>query len=78
MCITGYNYRGDISIDDVTFKDCAPPIPTDKTSSCKGNSQYMCTNGYCLNDTQLCDMQADCMDGLDESVSPTTGLSLLG
>ena len=64
---TGYNYRGDVSIDDVKFVDCAPPINSNGGGCLP--SQFMCNNGYCIEGSQLCDTQQDCMNNEDETVS---------
>lgn len=63
---TGYNYKGDISIDDVKFVDCAPPLPTTGVACLP--SQFQCKNSYCVEQTHVCDMQNDCLTGEDEQV----------
>ncbi|XP_067933315.1 MAM and LDL-receptor class A domain-containing protein 1-like [Watersipora subatra] len=61
----GYNYIGDISVDDVKFTDCAPPVPATGNTACLPG-QFKCSNNYCLDGSQVCDSQQDCMDNSDE------------
>lgn len=67
-CVVGYSYMGDISIDDVTFVDCAPPVPSVESGVGCLPGQYQCDNRYCINSSSVCDMQQDCLDASDETV----------
>lgn len=66
MIFKGGSYRGDISLDDVKFVDCAPPAPSN--IGCLPD-QFQCGgDNTCISTDQYCDMQVDCMDGSDERV----------
>ncbi|XP_045625135.2 MAM and LDL-receptor class A domain-containing protein 2 [Procambarus clarkii] len=52
---------GNIVIDDIHFNNCVLPTP----STCK-DSQFPCTNGVCVNESQICDFSNDCGDNSDE------------
>ncbi|WAR02785.1 MLRP2-like protein [Mya arenaria] len=61
----GMTYQGGISIDDVQFIDCQPPIiqPT-----CR-KDQFTCKNKYCISPPLRCNYADDCGDGSDEVYS---------
>lgn len=67
VCFIGFMYKGDISVDDIRFINCAPPVPSKDSMGCLPD-EVACTNGYCIKDSQVCDMQTDCMDMSDEMV----------
>ncbi|XP_047424790.1 MAM and LDL-receptor class A domain-containing protein 1 isoform X2 [Mugil cephalus] len=60
----GISYMGDVVIDDVSFLDCAPPLPSDQPCT---PEQYACANGYCIPLDNLCDFINHCGDNSDEN-----------
>lgn len=72
--ITGYNYKGDISIDDIQFVNCAPPVPSPGIACTE--DQFHCNNNYCIDKAHVCDMQNDCLTGEDEKVMYIRGFIL--
>ncbi|XP_051910036.1 MAM and LDL-receptor class A domain-containing protein 1 isoform X1 [Hippocampus zosterae] len=59
----GISYMGDMVIDDVSFVDCAPPLPTQGPCT---PEQYTCANGRCIPRDNLCDFIDHCGDDSDE------------
>lgn len=59
----GRSFRGDISVDNIIFQNCAPP--EFELNGCK-NNMYSCMNGYCINPDKQCDYADDCGDASDE------------
>uniref|UniRef100_A0A8C5HM61 MAM and LDL-receptor class A domain-containing protein 1-like n=1 Tax=Gouania willdenowi TaxID=441366 RepID=A0A8C5HM61_GOUWI len=59
----GISYMGDVVIDDVTFLDCSPPLPSDQPCT---HEQYACANGHCIPQDHLCDFIDHCGDNSDE------------
>ncbi|XP_055063524.2 MAM and LDL-receptor class A domain-containing protein 1 isoform X1 [Misgurnus anguillicaudatus] len=60
----GISYMGDVVIDDVAFVDCAAPLRTDLP--CDKN-EFVCANGHCISEDNLCDFIDHCGDGFDEN-----------
>ncbi|XP_057191697.1 MAM and LDL-receptor class A domain-containing protein 1 [Triplophysa rosa] len=60
----GISYMGDVVIDDVAFVDCAPPLRSDLP--CDKN-EFICANGHCISEDNLCDFIDHCGDGSDEN-----------
>ncbi|PAA52395.1 hypothetical protein BOX15_Mlig012801g1, partial [Macrostomum lignano] len=58
--------HGDIAIDDVTFENCPPKLPSG--GSCIGG-EYLCNNLVCISNSQLCDYADNCGDRSDESTT---------
>ncbi len=58
------SYMGDVVVDDVAFVDCAPPITSDLP--CR-NNEFICANGHCISEDNLCDFIDHCGDGSDEN-----------
>ena len=64
----GSSFKGVITVDDVQFIDCQPPIVT--PTACLA-SQFACSNQYCVDMSKQCNYANDCGDGSDEYVSST-------
>lgn len=67
------NADGIIAIDDITFTpECAaatiemPTVATTTAAPVCGLNGFRCSNGKCINQSQLCDFKKDCEDGNDE------------
>uniref|UniRef100_A0A669E9V5 MAM and LDL receptor class A domain containing 1 n=1 Tax=Oreochromis niloticus TaxID=8128 RepID=A0A669E9V5_ORENI len=60
----GISYMGDLVIDDVSFVDCSPPLPSDQPCT---PEQYTCANGHCIPQDNLCDFINHCGDSSDEN-----------
>uniref|UniRef100_W5MXZ4 MAM and LDL receptor class A domain containing 1 n=1 Tax=Lepisosteus oculatus TaxID=7918 RepID=W5MXZ4_LEPOC len=60
----GVSYIGDVSVDDVSFENCAPLLIPDRP--CDSN-EYACANKYCIPEDNLCDFNNDCGDSTDEN-----------
>ncbi|XP_056317933.1 MAM and LDL-receptor class A domain-containing protein 1 isoform X2 [Danio aesculapii] len=60
----GISYMGDVVVDDVAFVDCAPPVMSDLPCH---NNEFICANGHCINEANLCDFIDHCGDGSDEN-----------
>ncbi|KAK7176201.1 hypothetical protein R3I93_000462 [Phoxinus phoxinus] len=60
----GISYMGDVVVDDVAFVDCAPPITSDLPCH---NNEFICANGHCISEDNLCDFIDHCGDGSDEN-----------
>ncbi|KAI8780792.1 MAM and LDL-receptor class A domain-containing protein 2, partial [Biomphalaria glabrata] len=58
-----YSTRGDIAIDDITFRNCAFPTPI---SSCTGKNTFKCNNSACIDPVLLCNLEDNCGDNSDE------------
>ncbi|KAM6984835.1 apical endosomal glycoprotein [Aplochiton taeniatus] len=54
---------GDVAIDQLTFLDCALPLPVPEEQCAAGQ---MCKRGGCVEQRQVCDSTDDCGDGSDE------------
>ncbi|XP_041421793.1 MAM and LDL-receptor class A domain-containing protein 1 isoform X2 [Xenopus laevis] len=59
----GVSYIGDVTVDDISFEDCAPmPTPSKACSA----DEFKCSNKYCIPKDSLCDYVNDCADNSDE------------
>lgn len=77
----GVSYRGDISIDDISFAgDCvvdstATLDPHAFTPSPPPNcvsGQFGCGDGQCISADDVCNFRKDCSNGYDESFCPSS------
>ncbi|XP_044196224.1 MAM and LDL-receptor class A domain-containing protein 1 isoform X2 [Thunnus albacares] len=68
----GISYMGDLVIDDVSFLDCSPPLPSDQPCT---PEQYACANGHCITQDNLCDFINHCGDNSDEDPYICKGFS---
>ncbi|KAM7390330.1 hypothetical protein PAMA_008482 [Pampus argenteus] len=68
----GISYMGDVVIDDVSFLDCSPPLPSDQPCT---PEQYACANGRCITQDNLCDFIDHCGDNSDEDPYICKGFS---
>ncbi|XP_037829280.1 MAM and LDL-receptor class A domain-containing protein 1 isoform X2 [Kryptolebias marmoratus] len=68
----GISYMGDVVIDDVSFQDCSPLLPSDKPCT---SEQYACANGHCIPQDSLCDFINHCGDNSDEDPYICKGFS---
>ncbi|XP_069815135.1 MAM and LDL-receptor class A domain-containing protein 1 [Dendropsophus ebraccatus] len=59
----GVSYVGDVSVDDISFEDCAPVLLDDKPCT---SEEFMCSNKYCIPKKNMCDLANDCSDNSDE------------
>ncbi|XP_078056417.1 MAM and LDL-receptor class A domain-containing protein 1 [Mustelus asterias] len=59
----GVSYMGDITVDDISFENCASLLIPDRQCS---PEEYSCANKYCIPKDQLCDFNNDCADHSDE------------
>ena len=57
---------GDISIDDVSFGECEPPVIGDRACT---DTEFRCNNEYCIEKQYVCDYADHCGDSSDEKVS---------
>lgn len=72
--ISNANQDGIIAIDDISFskecirsnEDMQVTYTTARPPFC-GFNGFRCSNGRCINNTQLCDFNKDCPDGEDEA-----------
>lgn len=55
---------GDIAVDDVSFENCAEPLPS---QTCSGFSAFRCQSGHCIDMSGKCDFEPDCCDGSEET-----------
>ncbi|XP_078234386.1 MAM and LDL-receptor class A domain-containing protein 1 [Pogona vitticeps] len=62
----GISYVGDVTVDDILFKDCSPLLILDKPCT---SEEFTCANQYCIPQENLCDFVNDCADNTDESDS---------
>uniref|UniRef100_A0A8C6QSZ3 MAM and LDL receptor class A domain containing 1 n=2 Tax=Nannospalax galili TaxID=1026970 RepID=A0A8C6QSZ3_NANGA len=60
----GVSYIGDVAVDDVSFQDCSPLLPTDRKCTA---DEFMCANKHCIPKDKLCDFVNDCADNSDET-----------
>lgn len=60
-----YTRKGPITIDDVSFENCALPAITAGTC---GKDELSCRRGNCVNDEFKCDFVDDCGDFTDETL----------
>ncbi|XP_053571676.1 MAM and LDL-receptor class A domain-containing protein 1 [Bombina bombina] len=60
----GVSYVGDVTVDDISFQDCAPIMIPDKDCT---SEEFMCSNRYCIPKDNLCDFVNDCADNSDEN-----------
>nr|XP_054757464.1 MAM and LDL-receptor class A domain-containing protein 1-like [Lytechinus pictus] len=58
-----YAGKGDIAIDDISFRDCSFPAPPPGGCS---PVEFTCGNGNCINTDRYCDLTDDCGDMSDE------------
>lgn len=75
----GTSYRGDISIDDVSFSgDCVVdstatldprPITPSPPPGCP-SGKFSCNDGTCISADDVCNFKEDCDNGYDESSCP--------
>jgi hypothetical protein len=57
-----YSYsNGHISVDDVSFENCALPLIT---AQCK-DDEFRCARGSCVSMDRICDLVDDCGDRSD-------------
>ncbi|KAM3593244.1 uncharacterized protein V6R79_008413 [Siganus canaliculatus] len=68
----GISYMGDVVIDDVSFLNCAPLLPSEQPCTPK---QYACANGLCIPHYNLCDFINHCGDDSDENYYICMGFS---
>ncbi|XP_061877595.1 MAM and LDL-receptor class A domain-containing protein 1 [Entelurus aequoreus] len=68
----GISYMGDVVIDDVSFMDCPPPLPSALPCT---PEQYTCANGRCVPQDNLCDFIDHCGDDSDEDPYICKGFS---
>ncbi|XP_054622204.1 MAM and LDL-receptor class A domain-containing protein 1 isoform X4 [Dunckerocampus dactyliophorus] len=68
----GISYMGDVVIDDVSFVDCPPPLPSEVACT---PEQYACGNGRCIPQDNLCDFIDHCGDDSDEDPYICKGFS---
>ncbi|CAN9506358.1 unnamed protein product [Ophioblennius macclurei] len=68
----GISYMGDIVIDDVSFQNCSPPLPSDQPCT---SEEYACSNGHCIPEDNLCDFINHCGDNSDEDPYICKGFS---
>ncbi|XP_026219478.1 MAM and LDL-receptor class A domain-containing protein 1 [Anabas testudineus] len=68
----GISYMGDVVIDDVSFLDCSPPLPSDQPCT---TEQYACATGHCIPQDNLCDFINHCGDNSDEDPYICKGFS---
>ncbi|XP_038652380.1 MAM and LDL-receptor class A domain-containing protein 1 [Scyliorhinus canicula] len=59
----GVSYMGDITVDDISFENCASLLIPDRQCN---SEEYSCANKYCIPKDQLCDFNNDCADHSDE------------
>ncbi|XP_071839703.1 MAM and LDL-receptor class A domain-containing protein 2-like [Apostichopus japonicus] len=62
--VRGISFRGDVSVDDISFVDCAPPVLTGEP--CELN-EFTCNSGYCIPMDKVCNYGNDCGDNSDEA-----------
>lgn len=75
----GTSFRGDISIDDISFADgCVVdltgtldpnPITPSPPPGCV-SGQFSCTDGTCISADDVCNFRKDCTNGYDELSCP--------
>ncbi|XP_047484991.1 MAM and LDL-receptor class A domain-containing protein 1-like [Penaeus chinensis] len=63
----GLEYRAELAVDDLTFVDCAPPMPPPTGMTCEDNGMFTCDSGTCVSSDKICDFSSDCLDSSDES-----------
>ncbi|XP_011487300.1 MAM and LDL-receptor class A domain-containing protein 1 [Oryzias latipes] len=68
----GISYMGDVVIDDISFHNCSPPLPSNQPCS---SEQYACANGHCIPQDNLCDFINHCGDNSDENPYICKGFS---
>ncbi|XP_077978879.1 MAM and LDL-receptor class A domain-containing protein 1-like [Glandiceps talaboti] len=64
------SYYGDECLDDISFKDCAPPVITGADCS---TSEFRCANNHCIDINKKCNFEDDCMDNTDEEFCDLPG-----
>ncbi|XP_038153930.1 MAM and LDL-receptor class A domain-containing protein 1 isoform X2 [Cyprinodon tularosa] len=68
----GISYMGDVVIDDVSFPNCSPLLPSDQPCT---PEQFACSNGHCIPKDNLCDFINHCGDNSDEDLFICKGFS---
>ncbi|KAM4543911.1 MAM and LDL-receptor class A domain-containing protein 1 [Fundulus diaphanus] len=68
----GISYMGDVVIDDVSFQDCSPVLPSDQPCT---PEEFACANGHCIPQDDLCDFINHCGDNSDEDPFICKGFS---
>nr|XP_054607469.1 MAM and LDL-receptor class A domain-containing protein 1 isoform X2 [Nothobranchius furzeri] len=68
----GISYMGDVVIDDVSFQDCSPLLPSNQPCT---SEQYACANSHCIPQDNLCDFINHCGDNSDEDPYICRGFS---
>ncbi|XP_075067573.1 MAM and LDL-receptor class A domain-containing protein 1 [Mixophyes fleayi] len=61
----GVSYVGDVTVDDVSFKDCSPMVTLDRECT---SDEFMCSNKHCIPRDNMCDFVNDCSDNSDENL----------
>uniref|UniRef100_A0A8C5MKX6 MAM and LDL receptor class A domain containing 1 n=1 Tax=Leptobrachium leishanense TaxID=445787 RepID=A0A8C5MKX6_9ANUR len=64
QAIRGVSYVGDVTVDDISFENCAPIMIPEKDCT---PEEFMCANKYCIPKNNLCDFVNDCADHSDEN-----------
>ncbi|XP_022094256.1 MAM and LDL-receptor class A domain-containing protein 1-like isoform X2 [Acanthaster planci] len=59
----GASFVGDVTIDDITFIDCEPPLFDGIPCT---EDQFTCSNSHCIDAARVCDYGNDCLDYSDE------------
>jgi hypothetical protein len=58
--------RGEITIDNISFEDCA--LPYANVTTCNFNNETRCLRGNCVSNDRVCDFVDDCGDFTDETL----------
>ncbi|CAH2282309.1 MAM and LDL-receptor class A domain-containing 1 [Pelobates cultripes] len=64
QALRGVSYVGDVTVDDISFENCAPMLIPNKDCT---PDEFMCSNKYCIPKNNLCDFVNDCADNSDEN-----------
>uniref|UniRef100_A0A3B3XWB3 MAM domain-containing protein n=1 Tax=Poecilia mexicana TaxID=48701 RepID=A0A3B3XWB3_9TELE len=68
----GISYMGDVVIDDVSFRDCSPVLPSGQPCT---SEEFACANSHCIPQDNLCDFINHCGDNSDEDPFICKGFS---
>ena len=60
------HYSSAVSLDDISFENCPPPVRVDPESKTCDGDDFMCGNGRCIPENLRCDYNNDCLDNSDE------------